>query len=156
LASPILPPGLQTLRSSWAAFSLIGGEHYPERGEHHVEGCVGVGQVLRVADLEGDIEALGPRAPPCLLDELRNVVYAGRHAGATGCGYGGVAGAGRDVEDLLAGTDIDRLTQAFPHDDQQVADPGVIARGPHLLLASLDGRKVRGLCWRHFVCTPLE
>src|SRR4028119_1566561 len=73
---------------------LVGGEHHPDGGERHVEGCIGVRQVLRVPDLKGYLHALGFGAAASLFDQSGDVVQAGHVAGGAGGGARGVGGAG--------------------------------------------------------------
>jgi hypothetical protein len=138
VGQPNLASGFADPEQLLCRLLLVGGEHHPHRGEHHVERSVGVGQVLRVPYVEGDIETLGRRTFLCLLDEVRDVVYAVRLAETAGGGDGSVAAAGRDVEDFLAGANVHGLAQLLSHNDQCIADPRVVARDPRLLLALLD------------------
>ncbi|CAA9402658.1 MAG: hypothetical protein AVDCRST_MAG22-1199, partial [uncultured Rubrobacteraceae bacterium] len=110
--------------------------------EDHVEGGVGVGEVLRVAHLEGYLHALGPGASLGVLYGLGGGVHPGHLAEAAGGGDGGVAAAGCHVEDLIAGAEVDRLAQQLASDDEGVADPGVLVRGPDLVHPFLDGGHV--------------
>ncbi len=98
--------------------------------------------MLGVAHLEAHLEPLGLCTAFGLLDQFGHVVYGGHLTEAPGGGDGRVAAAGRHVEDLVSGAQIDRLAQPLAHDDEQVAHHRVVARGPGLLLAFLDGAHV--------------
>ena len=51
-ASPILPPERHTLEQLRRRLFLVGTEHHPDRGEHHVERGVLVGKVFGITDFE--------------------------------------------------------------------------------------------------------
>ena len=113
---------------------VVGAEHHADRGEHDVERLVAVRQRLRVGLGELDDEVLGHGPAAGDLEQLLHVVDAGRDRGPAGSGEGDVAGAGRDVEDVLAGCDAGMLDEVLGNRHGQGGDLVVVAAAPHLLL----------------------
>jgi len=122
----------------------VGGEHHAERGQRDVERAVGVREGLGVRGLEGDVEPVGLGAPLSLVEKRGNVVGRGHVREAPRGRERGVAVAGRDVEDALAGVDVGRLAERLAHDLEADADLAVVPLVPGRLLAGLDGRVVDG------------
>ena len=116
------------------SLGVVGAEHHADRGQHDVERLVAVRQGFGVGLGELDVEVLGRGPAAGDLEQLRHVVDAGRHRGPTGSGEGDVAGAGRDVEDVLAGCDAGVLDEVLGDRDGQRGDLVVVAAAPDLLL----------------------
>ena len=138
LASPMRPPLRTTRDISAAAFSWFGVNMTP-KVEHGVEAAVAEGQRLGIRLLEGDGQALGGGAFAAALEQRVDVIRRGHVRESPRRGERRVAVAGGDVEHALARAQVDRLAQAFADDLQRGADDGVVAGGPHRLLALLDG-----------------
>src|SRR5690606_12161821 len=79
---------------------------------------------------------VGPGAPP--VEQRLHVVGRGDDGAAPGGGERGVAVAGRDIEDRLAGAHVGRLGERLADDLQGDADGGVVAALPGGLLPPLD------------------
>ena len=134
LASAIRPPGRVDADELPGSLGVVGAEHHADRGQHDVERLVAVRQGLGVGLGELDDEVLGHGPAAGDLEQLRHVVDAGRDRGPTGSGEGDVAGAGRDVEDVLAGCDAGVLDEVLGHRHGQRGDLVVVAAAPDLLL----------------------
>jgi hypothetical protein len=90
-------------------------EHAAEGREHGVEDAVVEGQRLGVRLEEGDAaQALRGCALAAALEELGNVVGRGDVAPAARRGERGVAVAGGDIEDALAGAQVGGFAERFP------------------------------------------
>ena len=87
-------------------------------------------------------EPLGRGALAPAFEQRRHVVGRGHLAPAARRGERHVAVAGRDVEHLAAGAQIERLAQLLADDLQRGADDGVVAGRPGALLARLDGGEI--------------
>ena len=121
---------------------LVGGEHHPDNRQHGVEGAVGEPEVLGVTLGELDLQALGRRPRPAPFQQLGHVVDAGHLAAAAGRGQGGVAVATGHVQHPLAGLQVGRLDQLLGHGHDPGGHGRVVAAGPGLPLAALDGGQV--------------
>src|SRR5215467_7218314 len=122
LAKPTRPPGRTTRAISRAAVSWFGVNMMPK-----VERAAS-----KLLSANGSASA----------SATWNVT--GRRSEAARRGERGVAVAGGDVEDALAGLDVDRLAQALADDLQRGADDRIVAGRPGRLLALLDGGVVGG------------
>ena len=144
LARPIRPPERHTRTSSAAERSGLGANITPTVESTRVERAVLVREVLGVGHLGGDVQAVGLGAPLRQAEQRVDVVGA-RHVGtAAGGGERRVAVAGRDVEHLGAGGDVDRFAERLADDLQRGADHGVVAGGPRGLLLGLDLPEIVG------------
>src|SRR5262249_41259756 len=130
---------------------LVRREHDAEGREGRVEAFVRERQRLGIRHLERDGQALGGGALLAAVEPRRDLVGRGGLGGAAGRGErggggagGGGAVAGGEVEDALAGLDVDRLAQALADDLQRGADDRIVAGRPGRLLALLDGGVVGG------------
>ena len=121
---------------------LVGREHDPEGRQHTVEGPVAEGQVLDVAFVEAQVEALDCGALPRALEQRRHIVEPDGLATAPCGGEGGVAAAGRDVENLAPGAQVHRLAKQLGHDEKRRRHRRVVAGSPHLALPALDHGQV--------------
>ena len=140
---PIRPPGRVTRASSLAVRSWSGANIAPNTELTTSKLLVVERQRLRVALEEVGVQALGLGAPARPLEQGRDVVEADDRAAAPRRGQGGVAAAGRDVEDALGRVDVERLDEQLRHDQDLGPDHVVVAARPGRLLALLDRREVR-------------
>src|SRR4029079_5442315 len=89
------------------------------------------------------VQALGVAPAAGAIEQRGDVVDPDDLTAATGGREGRVAAAGRDIEDVLGGVDVERLDQQLGHDLDLRADHVVVAARPGRLLAALDGDEVR-------------
>jgi hypothetical protein len=88
-------------------------------------------------------------APLGELEQLGHEV-GGRHRAEAACrGQRGVAVSGCDVEDALAGQQVEALAQLLAGEQVHRADPGEVAGRPDTLLTLRDRAEVEGDCGRH-------
>ena len=136
LARPILPPRLQTRSISAAALSWSGVNMTPKVETTTSKLASANGSASASASLELDRQPFGRGALAAALEQRRHIVGRGHLAPAPRGGEGDIAVAGRDVEHLLAGAQVERLAQLFADDLQRGADDGVVAGRPGGLLRS--------------------
>ena len=129
---------------------LVGREHDAEHRDDRVEVGGFNRQILGVAFDEHDVETFGGRAFPRVDEQLRHVVDADDARATTGCRNRGVAAAACDVEHLPAGTQVRRFCEVLGDEMDAVADGGVVAARPRLLLHTLDRFEI-GLGCSHVI-----
>jgi hypothetical protein len=123
---------------------LVRREHHADGAQCDVERARRERQVLGVTLDELDVEVLGRRARPALLQQVGRVVDA-RRVGEPQRGRDrGVALPAGHVENPLSGVHVDVLDEAFGDDLQGVADAGVVAGLPTDALLLLDRVQVDG------------
>ena len=142
LASPILPPRLQTRMQLGGGAVLVGREHHAEGRDHHVEAAIRERQRFRVGLAELDVEPFGGGAFAGALEQRGHVVGRDHVAPAPRGRERDVAVAGGHVEHLLPGADVEGLAQLLADDLQGGADDGIVAGGPGALLARLERREI--------------
>src|SRR5690606_17436078 len=121
---------------------VVGREHDAERRQHDVEAGVREGQRLGVGQPELDRQSFGLRPRTTLVEQRLHVVGRGHDGVAPGGGQRGIAVAGGDVQDGLAGAHVGGFGERLADDLQRDADGGVVAARPCGLLALLDGGEV--------------
>ena len=101
---------------------MIGAEHHAEGREDDVERGLREAELLDIRHLEANVEGIGPgaRLPP--LQKRGHVIRRGNLRKPAGGGEGGVAVSRRDIEDPLAGAQIDRLAQGLADDLKRCSD----------------------------------
>jgi hypothetical protein len=87
-------------------------------------------------------QLLGGRSSLRSSQQFRHVIDADDLGEAARGGQCGVAAAGGNVQHALVGFQVHGFAQAFAHDDQGVADAGVIAGRPGFLLAGFDDLEI--------------
>ncbi len=158
LISPIRPPGRTTRTSSSAACLVVRGEHDAHARDGRVELGVGVRQVLGVVHLPAQRDTCGGRGLAAGLDQVRREV-AGHDVGARlGGGDRRVAGAGRDVEDVLARADAGGGDERRAERGDHLGRNGrVVAHRPHGRVLGLECDVVGGGGgWVCCVCVMAE
>jgi hypothetical protein len=141
-ARPIRPPDFVTRANLGSRPGVVWSEHHAEGRQDGVELAVVEGQLLDVGDGERDGHALGPRSVGATVEKARDVVGRRNTGAAPSSGEGGVAVAGRDVEDLLVPVDVARFGKLLTDELEGGADDGVVAARPGGLLATLDGGEI--------------
>jgi hypothetical protein len=126
---------------------VVRSEHHADRRHHDVERCVGERQMLGVGlrPVERESGLVGAGAPG--LEQLGGQVARDDAGAALGGMQRRVAGAGGDVEHLLAGGDAGGIDETRPEGEQERLDHRrVVARRPHRAVLRLDLR-IGGRGW---------
>ena len=152
LARPILPPGLHTRTSSAAALSWSGVNMTPKVETTASKLRVGERQRFGIGLAKLDREPLGRRPLAAAFEQSGHVVRRDDLAPAPRRRQRDIAVAGRHVEDLLSGAQVERLAQRLADDLQRRAHDGVVAGGPSALLAGLDRAEVGLRRGGHHLC----
>ena len=142
LARPILPPRLADAQQLGRRLVLVGREHDAEGRDDRVKAAVGKRQRLGVGFAELDVQPFGRGAFAAAFEQRRHVIGRGHLAPAARRRQRRVAVAGRDIEHLAAGAQVERLAQLLADDLQRRADHRIVARRPGALLARLDGAEI--------------
>ncbi len=113
LASPILPPGRHTRRSSEAARSWLGVNITPKVETTTSKLPSSNGQGLGIGLAELDCQPVGGGALAGVVEQGRDII-GGDHVAPAACGrQRDVAVAGGDVEHALPGADVQGLAQGL-------------------------------------------
>ena len=99
------------------------------------------GEILGISHLRGEGQPVGVRPASGPVEQVLDIVGGDYVAATASGGQCGVAVTGGDIEDLPAGTHVDRLAQLLSHQLQRGADHCVVARGPGGVLLLLDCRQ---------------
>ena len=152
LVSPILPPGLQTRSSSFAACSWLGVNITPKVESTTSKLSSANGRFSASASLEGYRQPVGGGALAPALEQRTDIIGRDHIGEAARRGKRGIAVAGCDIQHALAAAEIDGLAQHFAYNLQGGADDGIVAGRPRALLARLHGIEVDG----RDVCTNIH
>ena len=141
LASAIVPPGRVTRSSSAATRSWSGANIEPKTDVTASNEASANGSASASPSDELDRQPLRGRPQAGTLEQGRHVVDPdGLDAQPRG-GDGGVAAAGRDVQDAPAGVEVGRVDEPLGDDHDPRRDGVVVAARPGLLLPLLHGRR---------------
>ena len=136
LASPILPPRLADAQQLGRRLVLVGREHHAEgRDAPTSKLASGNGSASASASRNSTFSRFGRGALAAAFEQRRHVIGRGHVAPAARRRERRVAVAGRDIEHLAAGAQVERFAQLLADDLQRGADDGIVARGPGALLA---------------------
>ena len=136
---------------------VIGREHRTVQGQHTVKRRVRKRDLLAIGDFESRCQAFGLGTGAGTLNQRRHVVDPDRFAVSSRRRQRHIAGTGCDIEQLVAGTQINRFTQKFAGIHRVPANDRKITGCPGLLLLPLDVIEVRHRGFRSDVVqtTPL-
>lgn len=121
---------------------MVWREHDAESRQHDIEAPRLEGKIFRISFKKSDGKAVGLGALAAALEKRPDII-GGDHLGETARrGECRIAVAGGDIENALAGVEIDRLAQRLADDLHRRADDGIVARTPGGMLSALDRREI--------------